>query len=162
MFIPIIVAAILVLDQLSKEAIRRFVMLNDAIPVLPNFFNITHVQNTGAAWGMFSGNSMTLAAIAGGAILMLCIYRRRIFMPGVRGDVVLACLLGGIIGNMIDRLRNHAVTDFLDFVFGSWHFPAFNVADIAICVGCALYIYFSIKDEMAGDSSEAENAAADK
>lgn len=135
--------AVVLGDQLTKEWIRGAYPLHEAHAVVPGFFDLTHVQNTGAAWGMFSGNSLALAGVALIALAALMVFRRRIFTPGWGGSVVAGLLLGGIVGNLLDRVRLGYVTDFLDFYHGTWHFPAFNVADAAITAACILHVLFT-------------------
>ena len=146
---------IIFLDQLTKTVIQERMMLHESIPVIPNFFNLTYIRNPGAAFGLFvQANttvrmtffvSITLVAIAVIGYLFLKTYQedahRDIPHPswqnwGVRGGLTL--VLGGAIGNLIDRLRYGEVIDFLDFYIGRYHWPAFNVADSSITVGVSL------------------------
>ena len=127
-------------DQVGKYAIRTSLPLGASIPVIDNFFNITHVRNTGAAWGMLGGFNtwLTLLSIIMLVLLILC---RRAFIGGIAMNRwALGCMLGGIVGNMVDRIRLTFVIDFLDFHLGRYHFPSFNIADTAICVGVGLYM----------------------
>ena len=138
---PLLVALfIVVLDQASKEWVRGAFSLHDSIPILPGFFDLTYIRNTGAAWGMFSGQNIALSALALVMLALLVAFRRRILPPGRPHRVALGLLCGGIVGNLFDRLRLDYVTDFLDFHFRGAHFPAFNVADSAICVGVFIYL----------------------
>ena len=144
MIILLLGIAVVLGDQLSKEWIRAAHPLHESHAVVPGFFDLTHVQNTGAAWGMFSGNSLALALGALATLAALLVFRRRIFTPGRGGAVVAGLLTGGILGNLLDRVRLGYVTDFLDFYHGTWHFPAFNVADAAITAACILHVLFTI------------------
>ena len=130
---------LLVLDQLTKLAVLSSFSLHEVRPVLPGFFNLTYVRNTGAAWGLFSGMNLALALLALLISVLLVLFRSRIFPPSRLSTPALGLLLGGILGNFFDRVRYDFVVDFLDFHFRSSHFPAFNVADSAICVGVALF-----------------------
>lgn len=142
---PLLVAlAIVLLDQASKEWVRGAFALHESIPVLPGFFHLTYIRNTGAAWGMFSGQNLTLSLLAFGMLAALVLFRRRILPPGRWHRVALGLLCGGIVGNLFDRLRLDYVVDFLDFHVQGWHWPAFNVADSAICVGVGIYILGSL------------------
>ena len=143
---------VFVLDQWSKAWIVSRLALNtyrppEAITVIPNFFYVIHVGNTGAAWSLFAGRSTVLAVFA--VVTLVAIYRWR-RMLGLRQRVVqvsFGLLCGGIAGNLVDRLR-HAdghVTDFLDFHFGSYIYPTFNIADSGICVGVVLYLIWSLR-----------------
>ena len=138
---PLLVAlGIILLDQVSKEWVRHVLVLHDSIPVVPGFFNLTYIRNTGAAWGLFSGQNYALSLLALVMLLVLVMFRRKILPPGRIHRVALGFLCGGIVGNLFDRLRLDYVTDFLDFFWRSHHFPSFNVADSAICIGVGIYI----------------------
>ena len=142
---PLLVAiCVVLLDQASKEWVRGAFSLHESIPVLPGFFNLTYVRNTGAAWGMFSGQNVALSALALVMLAALVVFRRKILPPGRVHRVALGLLCGGIAGNLFDRLRLDYVVDFLDFFVRNSHFPAFNVADSAICVGVGIYILGSL------------------
>jgi signal peptidase II len=135
---------VLVLDQASKLAvINRLTAYVDVIP-LTSFFNLVHVHNTGAAFSLFAdqpgwqrGFFLVVALVASGIILYLLrkTAGRRLF------SAALALILGGAIGNVIDRALYGHVIDFLDVYVGGWHWPAFNIADSAITVGAALLIF---------------------
>ena len=138
---PLLVAlCVVLLDQASKEWVRGAFSLHESVPVIPGFFHLTYIRNTGAAWGMFSGQNIALSALALVMLAVLVVFRRKILPPGRVHRVALGLLCGGIAGNLFDRLRLDYVTDFLDFYYRDWHFPAFNVADSAICIAVAIYI----------------------
>jgi signal peptidase II len=136
-------ALVLLLDQATKLAVvDRLIAYVDVIP-LTGFFNLVHVHNTGAAFSLFAdqpgwqrGFFIGVALIASGVILYLMrkTQGRRMF------SIALALILGGAIGNVIDRILYGHVIDFLDFYIGSWHWPAFNVADSAITIGAVMLI----------------------
>ena len=146
-----IAAAVLVADQLTKAWIRARLPFNTygeaagAIPVIRGFFYIVHVGNTGAAWSIFSGRSVLLAALAAATLVAIFLGRRALGLGGVHAQVCFGLLCGGIAGNLVDRLTRGHVVDFLDFHFGAYIYPTFNVADSAICVGVALYILSSLR-----------------
>ena len=138
---PLLVAlGIILLDQASKEWVRHAFALHESVPVVPGFFHLTYIRNTGAAWGMFSGQNLALAVLAFAMLAALVLFRRKFLPPGRHHRVALGLLCGGIVGNLFDRLRLDYVVDFLDFFHRGWHFPAFNVADAAICVGVGIYV----------------------
>lgn len=151
----IVAAIILALDQLTKWLVLHAVPFGEEIAVIPGFFNLTHRQNTGAAWSLFTGNNFLLAAVALVALVALFMARRHFGANRLLGQLALGMVFGGIIGNLIDRLlpTRHAVVDFLHFYMarrGSmevWDFPAFNVADSAICTGVALIFIINWKSE---------------
>lgn len=138
---PLLVALyVLLLDQASKEWVRGAFDLHQSVELIPGFFNLTYIRNTGAAWGMFSGQNLTLALLALAMLVALVLFRRKILPPGALHRVALGLLCGGIAGNLFDRLRLDYVTDYLDFYIGTWHWPAFNIADSAICIGVGIYL----------------------
>ena len=138
---PLLVAiCVVLLDQASKEWVRGAFSLHESVPVIPGFFHLTYIRNTGAAWGMFSGQNLALAVLAFAMLVALVLFRRQFLPPGRVHRVALGLLCGGIVGNLFDRLRLDYVVDFLDFFHRGWHFPAFNVADSAICIGVAIYV----------------------
>lgn len=142
---PLLVAlCVVLLDQASKEWVRDAFSLHESVPVIPGFFHLTYIRNTGAAWGMFSGQNIALAVLALVMLAVLVIFRRKILPPGRVHRVALGLLCGGIAGNLFDRLRLDYVVDFLDFFVRGSHFPAFNVADSAICVGVGIYVLGSL------------------
>jgi signal peptidase II len=138
---PLLVALyVVLLDQASKEWVRGAFSLHESIPLIPGFFNLTYIRNTGAAWGMFSGQNVALSLLAFAMLVALVAFRRKLLPPGRLHRVALGLLCGGIVGNLFDRLRLDYVTDYLDFYVGQSHFPAFNVADSAICIGVGIYV----------------------
>lgn len=138
---PLLVALLVILlDQATKEWVRAVFSLHEKVPVIPGFFDLTYIRNTGAAWGMFSGQTWALSLLAIVMLVLLVVFRHRLMPPGLLNRVALGLLCGGIVGNLLDRLRLDYVTDFLDFYVGDWHWPAFNVADSAICIGVGLYV----------------------
>ena len=132
---------IVVADQLSKAWIRTSLSEGQSLFEV-GFFQITHVQNTGAAFGLFRGQSFVLTIVAIIAVTIILIYGFVIYryfpLPDrMLSKLALGLILGGTVGNLIDRLRFGYVTDFIDF--GYW--PAFNVADSAVTVGAIIFIY---------------------
>lgn len=115
------------------------------IPVIRGFFYLIHVGNTGAAWSMFSGQSVALAFLALGTIVAIYFWRHALGLKDRRNQVCFGLLCGGIVGNLVDRLQHGHVVDFLDFHFGNYIYPTFNVADSGICVGVLIYLWLSIR-----------------
>jgi signal peptidase II len=135
--------AVIVLDQWTKWLVEVHLPHHSSRPVIPGFFNLTHVRNTGVAFGLFAsdggGSGNWLLTLLGlGALVAVGLYfwytpsRDRILLAA------LALVVGGAIGNLIDRVSSGAVTDFLDVFVGLHHWPSFNVADSAISVGIVL------------------------
>jgi len=134
-----------VLDQVVKAIVRREMALNESIPVIPGFFDLTRVHNTGTAFGFmnttdFPFKTVILAAIAIGALAALAMYAATLPASQRLARLGLALILGGAAGNLIDRVSEGYVVDFVDLYWSGWHFWAFNVADAAITVGVALMI----------------------
>jgi len=141
----VIAGVILALDQITKQIALRNLQWGRPREVIPEFFNLTLVHNTGAAWGMFKDHSFWLTLLAFVTLIFLCVARRYFTYVGVLPRIALGLLLGGIAGNLADRLIYGHVIDFLSFYIGSYQWPAFNVADSAICTGVGLYLLDSFK-----------------
>lgn len=136
-------------DQLTKYIIKINIALYDNIIVIKNFFNITHILNPGGAFGLFASSSpgvrkfifLFVSSIV--ALLILWFYKKSaenfIFL-----SIGLALIFGGAVGNLIDRFIYGKVVDFLDFYMGTYHWPAFNMADSAITIGMGILIYHII------------------
>ena len=142
--------AIVLLDQFTKQWIRSTLVYGESRPLIEGFFNLTYVRNDGAAWNILSGHGIILILISVAILALLIVYRRSFLTEQLSHKILLGLMVGGIIGNLIDRIRFGWVTDFLDFQFGSYHYPSFNVADSAICIAVGLYILmnvFSPKDK---------------
>ena len=143
-FLPWGVILILaMLDQFTKILVLRFIPFQESIPVIPNFFSLTHVYNTGAAFGMLHDSNLFFVFLATLAFVALIVMRKH-FQGGLM-QTGWILLLAGIIGNVTDRLRLGHVVDFLDFQFGSYHWPSFNVADSCICIAAALLLLSSFQ-----------------
>ena len=134
---------IAVLDQFTKWLIRRQFLPGDSVTLVGGLFNLTYVRNTGAAWGMFGGLNFWLAALSVVMLVLIVVFRRSFLSDVAIHRVALGCMIAGIAGNLMDRVRLNYVVDFLDFHWGAHHFPSFNVADSAICIGVGLYIISS-------------------
>jgi signal peptidase II len=156
--------AIIAVDQLTKLLVLRYLGFADERVVIDGFFKFVHWGNTGAAWSMFSGNNGTLAAIAIIALVVLYFTRHHFDVHTLGGQISLGLIFGGIIGNLIDRLlpsRRHVI-DFLYFYVNtrdgeSAGFPAFNVADSAICIGVGLLFILSWQNETADKKSRQQS-----
>ena len=130
------------LDQFTKWVIAEVVMHPfGLIPVTP-FFNLIFHRNTGVTFGLFAGGGEAgrwlLAAVALGVVAVLFVWMARAEKVWV--GVALGLITGGALSNVADRLRHGGVTDFLDFHYAGWHWPSFNLADAAICVGVGLLL----------------------
>ena len=135
--------AVVLLDQLSKFAILHTLRVYESVPVLNGFFSLVHIRNRGMAFGIMNRQDVDLPfyfllAATIGAIILLVFWFFRLKQGPSRMILGLSLILGGAIGNLIDRLRFGEVIDFLDFYVGPYHWPAYNVADSAITVGTFL------------------------
>ena len=139
--VPLVTAILItVSDQLTKQIVRYTFRLGESRPVIDGFFDLTYVQNTGAAWGVFREHGEVLIVISIVMLILMLVFRRSFLSPAWEHQLAFGLLVGGIIGNLMDRVRVHAVTDFLLFYIKTYQWPAFNVADSAICVGVVIYM----------------------
>jgi signal peptidase II len=141
--VVLLAAAVAAVDQLTKWLILQTVLPDRPVAVVSGFFRLVNWGNTGAAWGIFQDSNLVLAAASLLTILALDFFRHSLHLQRGGAQIAFGLILGGIVGNVVDRLRLGYVVDFLDFYFGSHHWPAFNVADSGICIGVALYIIVS-------------------
>lgn len=133
-------AVVMLLDQVSKQLVVRHLDWFDSIPVIPHL-NLVYLKNTGAAFSMLSGAPPAFFATLGVVVSIgILIWLRRHPHGETRVAAGLSLILGGALGNVIDRVTRGYVVDFIDFYWGSWHFAAFNVADMAITTGAGLLI----------------------
>jgi len=142
---------IVILDQLTKYWVSIKIepgtyIFPEPIPVIKNFFYLVHIHNTGAAWGSFSGGSLWLGILALLVISSLFFFRKYLELERSLMQYVMGLLLGGIIGNLIDRFYRGYVIDFIDIHLPGYRWPAFNIADSAICIAVVLYIVLIILD----------------
>jgi signal peptidase II len=140
-----IALALVVLDRITKIAVVRLLPLHESVTIIPGLIDLTHVQNTGAAFGLlnavnFPFKSIVITTVAFFALMAIAIYGGRYGADTPLSRLGLALVLGGAIGNLIDRAVQGYVTDFVDVYWRGWHFWAFNVADAAITVGAAFLI----------------------
>lgn len=134
---------VILLDQLTKAWIIATLPLHEVHVVIDGFFNIIHVRNPGAAFGFLAGaapmfRSIFFVAVTLAAILLILHYLRTVLGGEFPLIGSLALILAGAVGNLIDRIRFGEVVDFLDVYIGTYHWPAFNVADAAISTGAFL------------------------
>jgi signal peptidase II len=147
---------VLAVDQITKWAVMRVLGFREEVVVIEGFFRLVHWGNTGAAWSVFKDNNNVLAVVSAVALVVLFLSRRHFCSDQRWGQVALGLLFGGIAGNLTDRLlpsRRHVI-DFLYFYLdrrggGEIGFPAFNIADSAICIGVGLLFLLSWKRDQA-------------
>ncbi len=147
-------AAVFLVDQTTKAWASRKLRFGGDWEIIPDFFNFAYAQNTGVAFSMFDNGGdtgrwvLSLLAFLAATLVLYFFWRTPRTDDRILG--ALALLLAGILGNVVDRIRLGFVVDFIDFQFGNWHYPTFNIADIAICTGAGLLILdmlLSKKDE---------------
>ena len=143
-------AAAVMLDQLSKGLVSWRTELGTSIDVLGRFFRLTYIHNPNAAFGiaLFGGGFHLIFSLVALVLILFVLYRTPLKQRGSR--TALSMILGGAIGNLIDRLRMGEVIDFFDFGIGRYRWPVFNVADIAVTVGMFLLLFSYIRDSAAG------------
>jgi signal peptidase II len=151
LLLALIAITVIILDQATKYWIMQSMRLHESIPVIPNLFSFTYIRNPGAAFGLLAGSSNAFRTVFFGitslfALALLGTILVRLPAKDWVGQVSIAGILGGAVGNLIDRLRFGEVIDFLDVYVESYHWPAFNVADSAISVGVVcLIIHFAFE-----------------
>ena len=141
----LIALLVVLLDRATKLVIAKNISLHDSIQVIPGFFRITHVENTGAAFGLFADSPsqwkigvLVMFSLVALVIVSTLLWRNSHSMSST--GVGLSLILGGALGNLWDRVLNGRVVDFLLFYLGQYQWPAFNVADSAIVVGASLLV----------------------
>jgi signal peptidase II len=158
---------VVVFDQITKLLVLRFlgpVPSNQEKVVIPGFFRLVHWGNTGAAWSLFRNNNHLLALVAIVALVVLFFTRHHFDARTIPGQAAFGLICGGIIGNLIDRLRVGHVIDFLYFYLPQRNgnelgFPAFNVADSAICTGVGLIFLVTLRNDRSARRAEAPSQA---
>lgn len=136
------------IDQIIKLIITYFMSLNSSIIIIKNFFSITYVMNNGAAWSILSGHSWFLILMAILALNLIYIFFIKDKVLNKFEIIVYGLLIGGILGNLIDRILYGKVVDYLDFTIFNYNFPIFNFADIFICVSVFLLIIGIIRGDI--------------
>jgi len=141
----LIALAVVLLDRATKRVVAQNISLHDGLQVIPGFFRITHVENRGAAFGLFADSPsewkiamLVLFSVIALIVVSALLWRNSHSMTTT--GIGLALILGGALGNLWDRLMNGRVVDFLLFYVGQYQWPAFNVADSAIVVGAGLLV----------------------
>lgn len=142
----ILAIAIFIIDQISKALISTYLKLNESIVVIKDFFYLRYINNTGASWGILSNSRILLIILSLIAIVILIRYMYN-FKKNKLNLVGFGFLLGGILGNLADRLLYGYVKDFLDIIIFNYDFPVFNIADIFIVLGVIILIISIIRGE---------------
>jgi signal peptidase II len=143
---PLLIAlAVLLLDRITKRVVGQTIPLDDVVNIVPGFFRLTHLENTGAAFSLFADSTspfrtalLIAFSVAALAVVSVLLWKDRSVFNA--GTLALSLILGGAVGNLWDRLADGKVTDFLDFYIGAHHWPPFNIADSAIVIGALLLL----------------------
>ena len=154
-WVALIAVAIAVLDQVSKWLIVRSISPEETRVVISGFFSLVNWRNTGAAWGIFQHYNLLLTAVSVLTVLVLWWFRHSFPLKHPAARLALGLIAGGIIGNVIDRVRLGSVVDFLSFYVGPYHWPAFNVADSSICIGVGLYVILTWRADATAERHQA-------
>lgn len=146
LLLTVVAGGIIIIDQTSKYAVQHIMALHDYINIIPGFFNLTYIQNPGAAFGLFGKTTDTLRSvlligISLVALLILFLMYAKVRERDLLLHTSIALIIGGAIGNLIDRIRLQWVIDFLDFYWDRYHWPAFNLADAAITIGTLVLMF---------------------
>ena len=156
LLLALVSGAVVFVDQLTKFQVMQSMQLHESIPIIPDLFSLTYIRNPGAAFGLMAGSStgfrlVFFACTSIFAVVLLGTILVRLPERDLMGQYSIAAILGGAIGNLLDRVRFGEVIDFLDFYVGQYHWPAFNVADAAISVGVFfLILHFALEKKTEG------------
>jgi signal peptidase II len=148
----VVLLAGLALDQVTKLAVVKAMPLGNHIPIMPGFFNLVHIHNRGAAFGLLANWSLAFTRVfftATTGVVVAVVGYLWWRLPPAHWQAALgySLIITGALGNLIDRLRLGEVIDFLDFYWGVYHWPAFNVADSLVCLGAGLLVWIILGEE---------------
>ena len=152
-YLTLVVAAVVLGDQITKAIVLNNLPLYQSLTVIPGLFDITHIQNPGGAFGFLAGSSPVvrkLVFLFVTVMAMCLVFWFYVQTPTTHRFLAtgFALIFAGAVGNLIDRIRLGKVVDFLDFYVGKYHYPAFNVADSAICVGIGIFLLHLVLKKM--------------
>lgn len=165
LLLGLVSVGIILLDQVTKIYVMHTMRLHESIPIMKGYFSMTYIRNPGAAFGLLASASSGFRTIFFGltsivALVLLATIFYRMGPTDRLGQISVAAILGGAIGNLLDRVQYGEVIDFLDFYVGSYHWPAFNVADAAISVGVLCLIYYFALEEKHAVPDQGSNTTA--
>jgi signal peptidase II len=145
---PYLVGALgLILDQVTKRWFVENYALHESREVIPGFFNFTLARNTGAAFSLFDQHPAALLAVSTVIFALMVIFRDRLFSRKPMEQWAYGLIVGGVIGNLIDRTKHGYVVDFIHWFIGDLHWPIFNLADTWICTGVGLYVLSQVLEQ---------------
>jgi signal peptidase II len=137
----LVIASIIASDQLTKLWIRNHLAIGESLPLIGRL-SLIHIRNTGSAFGLLANQTVLIIIISIAALLFILLFLRYLSPATTLSIVAIGLLMGGALGNLLDRIRFGSVTDFIYFrLWGDFHWPAFNIADASIVVGVCLLIY---------------------
>lgn len=151
----LIACIVIIIDQLTKWWVVANMELRESIPIIENFFYLTSHRNTGAAWGILAGQMVFFYIITVIVIIFIVYYMQRFAKNNVFTGISLALILGGAIGNFIDRLFRKEVVDFFDVYIGSYDYPIFNIADASLVIGVIFILVATFMEERKKGSKQA-------
>lgn len=137
----------LIIDICTKLIINKYLVVNESILVIKHFLNITHVRNTGAAWSLFSNQTILLLIVSTIVIIGIILYIKKNKPTNIIEKIAYSMILGGAIGNFTDRIFYGYVTDFIDITLFGYNYPIFNLADTFIVIGVIILIIISWRCE---------------
>lgn len=149
LFLLAVAGGVLIADQVTKFLVLSGIPFASSVPVLPGWFDFTHVHNPGGAFGFLARQSdfvrrFMFLFVSGFAVVLIFIFYKNTPREYRWLETALALIFGGAVGNMVDRIRFGYVIDFLDVYWKDLHWPAFNIADSAICIGMGIFIFHVI------------------
>lgn len=144
---------VIIIDQIIKLIVTMNLKFTESINIINNFFRITYLQNTGAAFSILSGNTIFLIIITIISLILIYFFLIKNKKIGKIEQICYSLLIGGIIGNLIDRIRLGYVIDYLDFNIINYNYPVFNFADITIVIGIIFLIILNIRTDNNGNNS---------
>jgi signal peptidase II len=158
-FLLLVTLPLILIDQLTKWLIQTHIPYGGMVPIIPGFFSLVYVSNTGAAFSIFQGNNFFFIALALVALVVVLFWLiRDQFNPNpdqrlsAIAKIAFSLFAAGITGNLLDRLLKGSVVDFLDFYIQRYAWPSFNVADSCICVAAGLLVLVSLRKSKAGEA----------
>ena len=141
-----ITAVVLMLDQFIKILVNKYIEFGKVISIIPNFFNLTNIKNTGAAFSILQDNTLLLIILTVIIIIILDRFIKKEKNFTKLSILSLGLIMGGIFGNLLDRIIHHGVIDYLSFKIFDYNAPIFNLADATIVVGVLLFLISMIKE----------------
>ena len=153
MWVIALMFSIVFVDRITKVAAFHFLKHQDPVVLILRLLEFRYAENTGAAWSMLSGYQWILIAISLVMLSILVFFAKTLWRCGFWGKLAFGLLVSGIVGNLADRILYRYVIDFIQVYIGSYPFPIFNIADMAICLGGAAYVITSLRGEKSSPSS---------